>query len=64
MRQPPPTSKAPLTESQFLEALPAMNTTVITLGVLWVLRNEPFDMRHFTQEPPRRLMRKFRRRLA
>ncbi|XP_050186611.1 arachidonate 12-lipoxygenase, 12R-type-like isoform X4 [Myiozetetes cayanensis] len=48
-----------------------MNTTATTLGVLWVLRNEPLDMRplghyperHFTEGPPRRLIRRFRRRL-
>ncbi|KAM9608562.1 polyunsaturated fatty acid lipoxygenase ALOX15B-like [Morphnus guianensis] len=72
MRQPPPETKEPLSEGEFLAALPAMNTTVLTLGVLWVLRNEPFDMRplgcypeqHFTEEPPRRLMAAFQRRLA
>ncbi|XP_059691117.1 LOW QUALITY PROTEIN: hydroperoxide isomerase ALOXE3-like [Gavia stellata] len=72
MRAPPPETKAPLTEGEFLSALPAMNTTAITLGVLWVLRNEPFDMRplgcyperHFTESPPQRLIRTFRRRLA
>lgn len=44
MRQPPPETKEPLSEGEFLAALPAMNTTVVTLGVLWVLRNEPLDM--------------------
>uniref|UniRef100_A0A8B9MFV4 Lipoxygenase domain-containing protein n=1 Tax=Accipiter nisus TaxID=211598 RepID=A0A8B9MFV4_9AVES len=72
MRQPPPETKEPLSEGEFLAALPAMNTTVVTLGVLWVLRNEPFDMRplgcypeqHFTEETPRRLIGAFQRRLA
>ncbi|NXI37605.1 LX15B lipoxygenase, partial [Galbula dea] len=72
MRQPPPQSKEPLSQEQFLEALPAMNTSVITLGVLWVLRNEPFDMRplgcyperHFTEPIPQQLIRAFQRRLA
>ncbi|XP_074427825.1 hydroperoxide isomerase ALOXE3-like [Larus michahellis] len=72
MREPPPQTKEPLTEGQFLAALPAMNTTATVLGVLWVLRNEPVDMRplgcyperHFTEGAPRRLMREFRRRLA
>ncbi|XP_071588783.1 hydroperoxide isomerase ALOXE3-like, partial [Heliangelus exortis] len=72
MREPPPETKEPLGEEDFLRALPAMNTSAITLGVLWVLRNEPFDMRalgcypenHFTEEAPRALIRRFRRRLA
>ncbi|XP_037230575.1 polyunsaturated fatty acid lipoxygenase ALOX15B-like, partial [Falco rusticolus] len=72
MREPPPATKAPLTEPQFLAALPAMSTTAHILAVLWVLRNEPLDMRplgcypeqHFTEAPPRRLIRAFRRRLA
>ncbi|XP_074786987.1 polyunsaturated fatty acid lipoxygenase ALOX15B-like [Athene noctua] len=72
MREPPPPCKAPLGEGQVLAALPAMNTSALVLGVLWVLRNEPFDMRalgcypdrHFTEETPRRLMAAFRRRLA
>ncbi|XP_069738690.1 LOW QUALITY PROTEIN: polyunsaturated fatty acid lipoxygenase ALOX15B-like [Phaenicophaeus curvirostris] len=72
MRAPPPASKAPLSLPQFLGALPAINTSAVVLGVLWVLRNEPFDMRplgcyperHFTQRPHRRLLRAFRRRLA
>uniref|UniRef100_A0A8C3CGN5 Lipoxygenase domain-containing protein n=1 Tax=Cairina moschata TaxID=8855 RepID=A0A8C3CGN5_CAIMO len=72
MRRPPPRSKAPLSEADFLGALPAVNTTCITLGVLWVLRNEPLDMRplgsypeeHFTEEAPRRLLGAFQRRLA
>ncbi|XP_040470211.1 polyunsaturated fatty acid lipoxygenase ALOX15B-like [Falco naumanni] len=60
MREPPPSTKAPLTEPQFLAALPAMSTTAHILAVLWVLRNEPLDMRplgcypeqHFTEAPP------------
>ncbi|XP_072704735.1 polyunsaturated fatty acid lipoxygenase ALOX8-like [Ciconia boyciana] len=72
MREPPPQTKEPLTEARVLAALPAMNTTAAVLGVLWVLRDEPLDMRplgcypehHFTEEPPRRLIRRFRRRLA
>ncbi|NXL83706.1 LOXE3 isomerase, partial [Alectura lathami] len=44
MREPPPQSKAPLSEAEFLRALPAVNTTCRVLGVLWVLRNEPLDM--------------------
>ncbi|XP_066065415.1 LOW QUALITY PROTEIN: polyunsaturated fatty acid lipoxygenase ALOX15B-like, partial [Chamaea fasciata] len=71
MRRPPPRSKAAVSEREFLEALPAMNTTATVLAVLWVLRNEPMDMRplghyperHFTERAPRRLMRRFRRRL-
>ncbi|XP_072776705.1 polyunsaturated fatty acid lipoxygenase ALOX15B-like isoform X1 [Taeniopygia guttata] len=71
MREPPPTSKAALSEQEFLAALPAMNTTATVLAVLWVLRNEPMDMRplghyperHFTESAPRRLIRRFRRRL-
>uniref|UniRef100_A0A8B9EMX8 Lipoxygenase domain-containing protein n=1 Tax=Anser cygnoides TaxID=8845 RepID=A0A8B9EMX8_ANSCY len=52
MRRPPPRSKAPLSEADFLGALPAVNTTCITLGVLWVLRNEPLDMVSPPQDPP------------
>ncbi|XP_053789141.1 polyunsaturated fatty acid lipoxygenase ALOX15B-like [Vidua chalybeata] len=71
MREPPPRSKAALSEQDFLAALPAMNTTATVLAVLWVLRNEPMDMRplghypdrHFTEAPARRLIRRFRRRL-
>ncbi|NXR30806.1 LX15B lipoxygenase, partial [Zosterops hypoxanthus] len=71
MRRPPPRSKAALSEQDFLEALPAMNTTATVLAVLWVLRNEPMDMRplghypdrHFTEGAPRQLIRRFRRRL-
>uniref|UniRef100_A0A674HAF5 Lipoxygenase domain-containing protein n=1 Tax=Taeniopygia guttata TaxID=59729 RepID=A0A674HAF5_TAEGU len=71
MREPPPTCKAALSEQEFLAALPAMNTTATVLAVLWVLRNEPMDMRplghyperHFTESAPRRLIRRFRRRL-
>ncbi|NWZ29877.1 LOXE3 isomerase, partial [Asarcornis scutulata] len=49
---PPPRSKAPLSEADFLGALPAVNTTCITLGVLWVLRNEPLDMVSPPGTPP------------
>ncbi|XP_014118389.1 PREDICTED: arachidonate 8S-lipoxygenase-like, partial [Pseudopodoces humilis] len=71
MREPPPRSKAALSEREFLAALPAINTSAMVLAVLWVLRNEPLDMRplghyperHFTEAPPRRLIRRFRRRL-
>uniref|UniRef100_A0A8U7NUP1 Uncharacterized protein n=1 Tax=Corvus moneduloides TaxID=1196302 RepID=A0A8U7NUP1_CORMO len=44
MREPPPRSKAALSEREFLAALPAMNTTATVLAVLWVLRNEPMDL--------------------
>ncbi|NXA44148.1 LOXE3 isomerase, partial [Eudromia elegans] len=72
MREPPPTSKAPISEQEFLDALPAVNTSSVTLAVLWVLRNEPLDMRPlgcypeelFTEEAPRRLIGAFQRRLA
>ncbi|NXD46905.1 LX15B lipoxygenase, partial [Copsychus sechellarum] len=71
MRAPPPRSKAPLAERDFLAALPAMNTTATVLAVLWVLRNEPMDMRplgrypdrHFTEPRARLQLRRFRRRL-
>ncbi|KAM3653961.1 hydroperoxide isomerase ALOXE3-like, partial [Ammospiza maritima maritima] len=71
MRAPPPQSKAALSEREFLEALPAMNTSATVLAVLWVLRNEPMDMRplgrypdrHFTEGAPRARIRRFRRRL-
>ncbi|XP_025892224.1 hydroperoxide isomerase ALOXE3-like [Nothoprocta perdicaria] len=72
MREPPPATKAPISERDFLDALPAVNTSCITLAVLWVLRNEPLDMRPlgcypeqlFTEEAPRRLIRDFQDRLA
>ncbi|XP_062456867.1 hydroperoxide isomerase ALOXE3-like [Rhea pennata] len=72
MREPPPAAKAPLAEADFLGAVSAVNTTCVTLAVLWVLRNEPLDMRplgcypeeHFTEEAPRRLIAAFQRRLA
>ncbi|XP_063038479.1 polyunsaturated fatty acid lipoxygenase ALOX8-like [Melospiza melodia melodia] len=51
MRAPPPQSKAALSERQFLEALPAMNTSATVLAVLWVLRNEPMDMRPLGRYP-------------
>ncbi|XP_015706542.1 arachidonate 12-lipoxygenase, 12R-type-like [Coturnix japonica] len=71
MRAPPPSHKSPLSLHDFLDSLPAVNTTCRVLSVLWVLRNEPIDMlplghypdRHFTEPVPLRSMSRFRRRL-
>ncbi|XP_015278984.1 PREDICTED: hydroperoxide isomerase ALOXE3-like [Gekko japonicus] len=71
MRKPPPQIKAPITLEEFLDVIPEMNTTSQVLSVLWVLRNEDFDMKplgqyhedHFTEEEPKQLIKAFQRRL-
>ncbi|XP_077169837.1 polyunsaturated fatty acid lipoxygenase ALOX15B-like [Paroedura picta] len=71
MRKPPPQVKAPITLEEFLDIIPEMNTTSQVLSVLWVLRNEDFDMKplgqyheeHFTEEEPKQLIKAFQRRL-
>ncbi|KAL8177135.1 UNVERIFIED_CONTAM: hypothetical protein K2H54_042499 [Gekko kuhli] len=71
MRKPPPQMKAPITLEEFLDVIPEMNTTSQVLSVLWVLRNEDFDMKplgqyhedHFTEEEPKQLIKAFQRRL-
>ncbi|XP_053116868.1 hydroperoxide isomerase ALOXE3-like [Hemicordylus capensis] len=72
MRKPPPDVKTPVTLEEFLDIIPEMNTTSQVLSVLWVLRNEDFDMiplgqypeEHFTEEEPKQLITAFQERLA
>ncbi|KAH0626129.1 hypothetical protein JD844_000910 [Phrynosoma platyrhinos] len=72
MRKPPPQVKAPVTLEEFLDTIPEMNTTSQVLSVLWVLRNEDFDMKplgeydeeHFVEEEPKQLITAFQQRLA
>uniref|UniRef100_A0A803SRD5 Lipoxygenase domain-containing protein n=1 Tax=Anolis carolinensis TaxID=28377 RepID=A0A803SRD5_ANOCA len=72
MRKPPPQMKAPVTLNEFLDIIPEMNTTSQVLSVLWVLRNEDFDMKmlgeydeeHFVEEEPKQLITAFQQRLA
>ncbi|XP_061445217.1 hydroperoxide isomerase ALOXE3-like [Rhineura floridana] len=72
MRKPPPEVKAPVTLEEFLDTIPEMNTTSEVLCILWVLRNENFDMKplgqydedHFTEEEPKQLIAAFQERLA
>uniref|UniRef100_A0A670ZDG1 Arachidonate lipoxygenase 3 n=1 Tax=Pseudonaja textilis TaxID=8673 RepID=A0A670ZDG1_PSETE len=67
MRKPPPQVKAPLSLQEFLDTIPEMNVTSQVLSVLWVLRNETFDMKplgyydeeHFVEEAPKRLISGF-----
>uniref|UniRef100_A0A8D0HJR3 Arachidonate lipoxygenase 3 n=1 Tax=Sphenodon punctatus TaxID=8508 RepID=A0A8D0HJR3_SPHPU len=72
MRKPPPHTKAPVTLEEFLDTIPEMNTTSLVLSILWVLRNEDFDMRplgsypdeHFVEDEPKWLITAFQERLA
>ncbi|XP_025033323.1 hydroperoxide isomerase ALOXE3-like isoform X2 [Python bivittatus] len=72
MRKPPPQEKAAVTLEEFLDIVPEMNVTSRVLSVLWVLRNEAFDMRplgyydeeHFVEEAPQQLIRAFQEQLA
>ncbi|XP_062993288.1 hydroperoxide isomerase ALOXE3-like [Elgaria multicarinata webbii] len=72
MRKPPPQAKAPVTLEEFLDTIPEMNTTSQVLSVLWVLRNEDFDMKplgqydeeHYVEEDPKRLITAFQEQLA
>ncbi|XP_014382444.1 hydroperoxide isomerase ALOXE3 [Alligator sinensis] len=72
MRKPPPRTKDPVTLQEFLDTIPAMNSTSLVLSVLWVLRNENLDMRslgtypdeHFTEQEPKQLIMEFQWRLA
>ncbi|XP_020666150.2 polyunsaturated fatty acid lipoxygenase ALOX15B [Pogona vitticeps] len=72
MRKPPPTMKAPVSLEEFLDTIPEMNSTSQVLSVLWVLRNENFDMKplgeydeeHFVEEEPKQLVTAFQARLA
>ncbi|XP_060137867.1 polyunsaturated fatty acid lipoxygenase ALOX15B-like [Zootoca vivipara] len=72
MRKPPPDVKAPVTLKEYLDIIPEMNTTSQVLAVIWVLRNEDFDMKplgqyddeHFVEEEPKQLITAFQERLA
>uniref|UniRef100_A0A452QL72 Polyunsaturated fatty acid lipoxygenase ALOX15 n=1 Tax=Ursus americanus TaxID=9643 RepID=A0A452QL72_URSAM len=72
MRNPPMQAKGLTTLETFMDTLPDVKTTCITLLVLWTLSREPDDKRplghfpdiHFVEEAPRRSMESLRRRLA
>ncbi|XP_034503165.1 arachidonate 12-lipoxygenase, 12R-type [Ailuropoda melanoleuca] len=72
MRNPPMQAKGLTTLETFMDTLPDVKTTCVTLLVLWTLSREPDDKRplghfpdiHFVEEAPRRSMESLRRRLA
>uniref|UniRef100_A0A4W2C5G6 Arachidonate 12-lipoxygenase, 12R type n=1 Tax=Bos indicus x Bos taurus TaxID=30522 RepID=A0A4W2C5G6_BOBOX len=72
MRNPPIQAKGLTTLETFLDTLPDIKTTCITLLVLWTLSREPDDKRplghfpdiHFVEEAPRRSIETLRQRLA
>ncbi|XP_037665366.1 arachidonate 12-lipoxygenase, 12R-type [Choloepus didactylus] len=72
MRNPPMQVKGLTTLETFLDTLPDVKTTCITLLVLWTLCKEPDDRRplghfpdiHFVEDAPRRSMETLRQRLA
>ncbi|XP_058139204.1 arachidonate 12-lipoxygenase, 12R-type [Dasypus novemcinctus] len=72
MRNPPMQTKGLSTLQTFMDTLPDVKTTCITLLVLWTLSREPDDKRplghfpdiHFVEDAPRRSMEALRRRLA
>ncbi|XP_070213412.1 arachidonate 12-lipoxygenase, 12R-type [Bos mutus] len=72
MRNPPIQAKGLTTLETFLDTLPDIKTTCITLLVLWTLSREPDDKRplghfpdiHFVEEAPRRSIGTLRQRLA
>uniref|UniRef100_A0A673V682 Lipoxygenase domain-containing protein n=1 Tax=Suricata suricatta TaxID=37032 RepID=A0A673V682_SURSU len=72
MRNPPMQAKGLTTRETFMDTLPDVKTTCITLLVLWTLSREPDDKRplghfpdiHFVEEAPRRSMEALRQRLA
>ncbi|XP_047563581.1 arachidonate 12-lipoxygenase, 12R-type isoform X2 [Lutra lutra] len=72
MRNPPMQAKGLTTLETFMDTLPDVKTTCITLLVLWTLSREPDDKRplghfpdiHFVEDAPRRSMETLRRRLA
>ncbi|XP_040856715.1 arachidonate 12-lipoxygenase, 12R-type [Ochotona curzoniae] len=72
MRNPPMQAKGLTTPQVFMDTLPDVKTTCITLLVLWTLSREPDDKRplghfpdiHFVEEAPRRSMETLRQRLA
>ncbi|XP_070585679.1 polyunsaturated fatty acid lipoxygenase ALOX15B-like [Erythrolamprus reginae] len=71
MRKPPPHVKAPRSLQDFLDTIPEMNVTSQVLSVLWVLRNESFDMKplgyydeeHFVEEAPKQVIGRFQEHL-
>ncbi|KAI2581261.1 arachidonate 12-lipoxygenase, 12R type, partial [Homo sapiens] len=71
MRNPPIQTKGLTTLETFMDTLPDVKTTCITLLVLWTLSREPDDRRplghfpdiHFVEEAPRRSIEAFRQRL-
>uniref|UniRef100_G1RFH9 Arachidonate 12-lipoxygenase, 12R type n=1 Tax=Nomascus leucogenys TaxID=61853 RepID=G1RFH9_NOMLE len=71
MRNPPIQAKGLTTLETFMDTLPDVKTTCITLLVLWTLSREPDDRRplghfpdiHFVEEAPRRSIEAFRQRL-
>ncbi|XP_038624763.1 arachidonate 12-lipoxygenase, 12R-type [Tachyglossus aculeatus] len=71
MRNPPLQAKGLATAQTFLDTLPDVKTTCVTLLVLWTLSREPDDKRplghfpdiHFVEETPRRSMQTLRWRL-
>uniref|UniRef100_A0A8D0HDC3 Arachidonate 15-lipoxygenase type B n=1 Tax=Sphenodon punctatus TaxID=8508 RepID=A0A8D0HDC3_SPHPU len=72
MRQPPPTVKGKANLENYLDTIPEINTTCSIMSTLWVLSNEPGDMRrlgyypneHFMEEVPKQLIVAFQERLA
>ncbi|XP_053748877.1 arachidonate 12-lipoxygenase, 12R-type [Panthera pardus] len=72
MRNPPMQAKGLTTRDSYMDTLPDVKTTCITLLVLWTLSREPDDKRplghfpdiHFVEEAPRRSMEVLRQRLA
>lgn len=72
MRNPPIRAKGLTTLETFMDTLPDVKTTCITLLVFWTLSQEPDDKRrlghfpdiHFVEEVPRRSMETLRQRLA
>ncbi|XP_072588156.1 arachidonate 12-lipoxygenase, 12R-type isoform X2 [Vulpes vulpes] len=72
MRNPPMQAKGLTTLESYMDTLPDVKTTCITLLVLWTLSREPDDKRplghfpdiHFVEDAPRRSMDTLRRRLA
>nr|XP_008538138.1 PREDICTED: arachidonate 12-lipoxygenase, 12R-type [Equus przewalskii] len=72
MRNSPMRAKGLTTLETFMDTLPDVKTTCITLLVFWTLSQEPDDKRrlghfpdiHFVEEVPRRSMETLRQRLA
>ncbi|KAH1164882.1 hypothetical protein KIL84_015123 [Mauremys mutica] len=72
MRNPPPQAKGTSSLESYLDTIPEVNSTSITIYTLWVLCCELGDSRplgtypdeHFTEEEPKRLIAAFQGRLA